>query len=210
MAYAFLVTDTFTFLVSTLGILLSLCYILFQAFRTYHTDNDIKEEQKLLTEWLNEDDDEGNRLKVMLADHKTATEEVGRRDNVTLLVGTILITSSFIILGNVAVNPNQPKGIFSLASILLFVIWLFGLHETGKFTNQITYNHLKSIEGAITRKFQGMGDRPRYKFGTNLLICEKTEDQSTPWLRIRRMFWAFILLLLSFSWMSLSLSIKYV
>jgi hypothetical protein len=208
LAIAIVITDIPTFLISSFGIVISVLYIFFQAFRPYHTHSDIEGELKMLIAWLNDDDEEGTRLKVMLADHKTATEEVGRRDNVTLLVGTILITSSFIILGNVAVNQNQPKGVFSLASVLLFVVWLIGLHETGKVTNQITYNHLKSIEGAITRKFQGSEDSPRYKFGTNLLICEKTEDQSTPWLRFRRMFWAFVLLLLSFSWMLISLSIE--
>ena len=210
MALAILITDPVTLLISSLGIFLSIVYVLYQAFRHYDTDNEIRLEQESITEWL-EGDENAERLKVLLADYNVATEEVGRRDNVTLLVGTILITSSFIILGNVSLKPTSqaspPTSVFSMASILLFLIWLFVLHETGKVTNKITYDHLKAIERALTRHFQGRREDPAYQFGTHLLVCGKTGDQSAGWLRLRRMFWAFVLLLLSVAWMLLSISI---
>jgi len=197
------ISDFYTFSISIAGIIFSIIYFLIHAFQRFHTDKDIESEQKTIFDWIKKDDSNGKRLKVVLADYETSNEEVRRRDNVTLLVGTILITSSFLILGNVALKPDQPRSIYALASIGLFSIWLFVLHETGKSINKITYDHLKAIEKALTRYFNENA-QPDYRFGIHSLVCEKTGDQIVWWLRMRRMFWAFVLLLLSLSWMLLS------
>lgn len=206
MAMALVITDVYTLFISLLGIIISIGYILNEAFRPYHTGSDIQNERNNIVEWLRNDDADGNRLKVILADYESGNEWINRRDNVTLLVGTILITSSFLILGNVAIRPEQPTSIFSFASIGLFAIWLLVLHQTGKRINGMIYRHLKSIEGALTEHFQHQGQALQYSFGTHLLVVEGTTDQSDTWIRIRRMFWAFVLLLLSLSWMLLSIS----
>lgn len=202
MVFQILISDLVTFIVSIVGIGLSISYIMFQAFRPFHTRDDISKEQEKIEKWLKNDTEK--RLNLMLNDYEIANNEVGRRDNVTLLVGSILITSSFLILGNTALKPDQPTFIFSIASIGLFSIWLFVLHETGKKTNSLTYNHMKAIEGAIRSSSQDEKDKIGYDFGNNLTICDKTNDQSVWWLRVRRMFWAIVLLLLSLSWLLLS------
>lgn len=182
--------------------------MLYQATRHYDTEKDIATEQENIRNWLSSTNDKAARLKTILTDYKIGNDEVSKRDNVTLLVGTILITSSFLIFGNVATTQNPQLYIYSLASIGLFLIWLFVLHETGKNTNKITYIHLKAIEKGLSRYFQNQKiNSPLYEFGTHYRICKKTNDQSTPWLRIRRMFWAFVLCLLSLSWMLLSVKI---
>lgn len=209
MALIIVITDSHTLFIALLGIVLSIGYILVQALRPYNTPKDIEEEQKNITEWL-KDDKDGNKLKVVLADYAAGNEEIRRRDNVTLLVGTILITSSFLILGNVMLKQELPTSVFSLASIGLFSIWLLVLHETGKKINKIAYDHLKSIEAALTLHFTGQDKELMYTFGTHSIVCDKTGDQSAWWLRVRRMFWAFVLLLLSIAWLLLSLSLKVV
>ena len=180
------------------GIILSILYILNQARHDYNTSNEISSEQNKILNWLNNDDEKQTRLNLMLKDYEIANDAVDRRDNVTLLVGSILITSSFLILANVALKSGQPTFIFSIASIGLFSIWLLALHDTGKKVNNITYRHIKAVEGAIRTHFQE--DNISYDFGNNLTICYKTEDQSVWWLRLRRTFWAIVLLLLSISW----------
>lgn len=206
MAIIIVVTDFPTLLISSIGIALSVCYFFYQALKPYHTKNDVNKEQESIVEWLREGDD-GKKLKLLLADYASGNEEVRRRDNVTLLVGTILITSSFVILGNITLKQDLPIGIFSLASIGLFTIWLLALHETGKKINKITYDHLKSIEEALTQHFAGENGAQKYSFGTHRYVCDKTLDQSVWWLRGRRMFWAFVLFLLSVAWMMLSIKI---
>jgi hypothetical protein len=209
MNVALSISDFLTFSISLAGIIISLAYILFQ---TFHTERNIESEQETISifEWIRKDGYAGKRLKVVLEDYKTSNEEVRRRDNVTLIVGTILITSSFLILGNVALKPDQPKSIYALASIGLFSIWLFALHETGKRLNKITYDRLKAIEKALMMYFDrpiylSEDAKPSYRFGIHSLVCEKTAQAQTDWwLRARRMFWAFVLLLLSLSWMILS------
>lgn len=205
------IADCFTLLISHIGVFVSVIYIIWEAFRSYDTKADIEEEQKSIEQWLKENDQDNNknnRLKIILADYASGNEEVRRRDNVTLLVGSILITSSFIILGNVMLKSDLPISIFSLASIGLFLIWLLALHETGKKENKITYDHLKAIEAALTQHFKGQDGSLKYSFGTHYLICRRSSDQKEWWLRGRRMFWAFVLLLLSIAWMLLSLKLN--
>jgi hypothetical protein len=208
LAVTILITNMLTFIISLIGILLSKVYMLYQATRHFNTEHEIDTEQENIRNWLKRTND-NNRIKVILADYKVANDQVSRRDNVTLIIGTILITSSFLIFGNIAPNPVYSQlPIFSLASIGLFIIWLFVLHETGKKANNVTYTHIKAIEKGLTRYYQESDeDSPLYEFGIHRLICEKTNDQSTPWLRIRRTFWGFVLFLLCLSWMLLSVQI---
>lgn len=205
-AYLIVITDIHTLFISLLAIVFSAGYIGYQAFRRHNTESDTRDERNRIAEWLREDQD-NNKLRIILADYEAGNEEVRRRDNVTLLVGTILITSSFLILGSAATVTSQPMSVFSMASIGLFLIWLLALHETGKVTNGITYNHLKSIEGGLTDRFQGQNQTTHYEFGTHLLVCNRTNDQAAGWLKFRRMFWGIVLLLLSFSWLLLSIRI---
>jgi len=198
--------DPITFFISLVGLFLSLFFILRELFPCVPPPYD-EELKKNLSEWLNKDEN-GEKLKLVLADYETSNEEVRRRDNVHLIIGTILITASFLILGNVALRLVSPLWVFSFTSIGSFSIWLFLLHNTGKKINKITYDRIKTIEAVLSDHFKEKSEECKkvtYEFGIHSYIVRKTHEQRDLWLRGRRSFWGFILLLLSLAWMFLSI-----
>jgi len=48
------------------------------------------------------------RLDVVLKDYEITNKEVERRENITLLIGSILITGSILVLGNTAAENSNP------------------------------------------------------------------------------------------------------
>jgi hypothetical protein len=202
------ISDPITFVLSIVGIAISLLFIA-HVWLSHVEQGYDKELEDALYEWIKSekkhDDPDNERLKILLRDYEITHEELGRRDNITLLIGTILITSSLLILGNVASKSlTHPISIYALASIGLFTVWLLVLHNTTKNLNRLSYDRIKAIERALSRHLG-------YDFGIITYINKKTQacckkDESVWWLRLRRIFWGVILLLLSSAWMLLSLT----
>jgi hypothetical protein len=205
------ISDLFAFLIAIVGILLSFGYIIKQVLFPPKTEHD-EGVEKMVTAWLDEDKEKGlskdAKIDLILKDYETANGEIGRRDNITLIIGTILIGSSFLILGNTAVKPSQPISVYTLASVGLFTIWLLALHDTAKRLNYITYRRIRAVEQALTKSFKDRDDALGYNFGIHSYIDKATEGQTAWWLRLRRTFWAIVLFLLSLAWLLLSVSAK--
>lgn len=162
-------------------------------------DEDLKED---LDKWLSENDEKMNccdKLNSILKDYDISCSELRRRDNIVLVIGTIIITASLLIFGN-AVNASQSNlfPIYAFASIVLYSIWLICIHWTSNKLDDIQYRRIKAMEKSLTRHLS-------YDFGMYSYIRSKISDKDY-WLRLRRSFWDVILLLLSFAWLLMSLS----
>jgi hypothetical protein len=145
-----------------------------------------------------------NALDTVLKDYEITNKEIERRENINLLVGTILVGSSFLILGNTANNGIQQIFPYALSSILLFVLWLFVLHYTTAKLDSFGYARIRAIEEAITQHYG-------YDFGIHRFnYTEITpKDKTEPWAEIRRYFWGIIMIAFSFSWTIISVSKHY-
>lgn len=196
-----------TLAISIEGIVISSLYIILRLFSVVDKGYDEKLKQDILN-WIRNTGENSNneKMKILLKDYETANAEIGRRDNITLLVGTILITASLLILGNIATtnsaNHTDSIAVYALVSIGLFTIWLFVLHETNNRIDAHSYKRIKAIEEALTN-YLG------YDFGIHSYIYKKTRaegenDKPIWWLKVRRVFWGIILFLLSLTWMLLS------
>jgi hypothetical protein len=139
----------------------------------------------------------------VVKDYEICQAEVARRDSSTLLIGSIFTTASLLILANtISQTFSNSTFIYALASILLYLLWLLTVYRTSRYLDQITYTRIRIIEEAMSHEESG------YKFGLHSDVWRKThteEGKTVPWLRLRRAFWSIILLLISFSWMLLSL-----
>ncbi len=205
------ITDILTFFLSRLGIALSICYICIEAIRSNNNKEDIADEAKKIVSWLNTGfniREKNERIKVLLADYKSGNEWIVKGQNVTYVTGTILIVASFTLLGTAATLSCKSIGAFSLASIGLMVTWLLALQVTGKKKDKITFNHLKAIETALTNHFNNIPkDKTnlQYHFGIHL-----PQENNLPvcWRKVRYMTWAFVLLILSLSWLLLSVKVR--
>jgi hypothetical protein len=187
---------------SIIGLFLGLLYILRvwsgepQKEKDYDEDLAEKISQLKMTNQL---------LETILKDYENSNTENQKRDNITLLIGSILVTASLLVLAStVSEKLVRPIGFYALISIGLYSLWLFILHTTSKELDRITYYRIKAIEKGLSRHFG-------YQFGIHSYISEKTQKKLNDntktylWLRRRRIFWGIIWLLLSFSWMLLSL-----
>jgi len=143
-------------------------------------------------------------LNAVLKDYEITNKEIERRENINLVVGTILITGSILVLGNTATNHSPKLLPYSTTSIFLFISWLYLLHVTTKKLDSVSYSRVRAIEEVLTEYF-------KYDFGIHSYLRSKTRkkkkenEEPVFWLRLRRGFWGFILILLSFSWLYLSL-----
>ena len=146
-----------------------------------------------------------NALDAVLKDYEITNREIERRENINLLVGSILITGSLIILGNTATAQNMPKFPYTLTSILMFVLWLFVLHLTTAKLDSETYPRVRAIEEALTQHFG-------YAFGVHQYtysVMQKKEKKKKKdkketrkrWALVRRWFWGIILIALSIAWL---------
>jgi len=184
--------DLATYCVSFFGFLIGvsyLCYVLSETKREVVVGEKLVEEiintLRACTPYTTES---------VLKDYEITNREIERRENITLVIGTILITSSFIILGNTATS-SAPKFPYALASISLFVLWLTILYFTTKMLDDEGYYRVRAMEEAFTKYYN-------YEFGIHRYSYALT--QHVGWIRIRRGFWGFILILLSIAWVLLS------
>jgi hypothetical protein len=213
------VIDPSTFIVSAVGITISSIYILSRFLHHWNRSNnpDIDEKtKKALTEMFKKlkeargtDANPSEALRVVLDDYDTSTDEIGRRDNILLLVGTILIGSSLLTLGNVAQKEvGSPSHFFyALGSIGLYAIYLLVMHETAVPLNALTYKRMKAIEVSLTDYLRpkDQEESASYKFGIHSHIYTETHGGKDLWLCLRRSFWGILLLFLSLVWMLSSL-----
>lgn len=103
----------------------------------------------------------------LLKDYEISNKETERRENITLVVGTIMITSSFIILGNsFSQNVTGSRVIGAIASIMLFLLWAFILHYTSRQIDGLSYARMKAIEETLS-------DPPNYQFGIHSFLFKQ-------------------------------------
>jgi len=136
----------------------------------------------------------------VLKDYEITNKEIERRENITLLIGSILIAGSVLILGNTVISNNAvPKFPYALTSILIFILWLFVLHATTKKLDSMSYSRVRAMEEALSDHFG-------YDFGIHKYLYSKTKKncETVWWMRWRKIFWGLILILLSSAWLLLS------
>lgn len=144
--------------------------------------------------------DQKDALNATLKDYEITNKELERRENINLLVGTILVTASLIILGNTVSASSPTKFPYAFSSVLLFVLWLFVLHYTTAKLDAMTYPRMRAIEEAMTQHFG-------YAFGVHLYTYGQMENNGGTfrWVEVRRQFWGIILIALSTFWLVISL-----
>lgn len=201
------VLDIVTLMISVVGLLIGVAYL--HLVEKWHEEKDEASDFKrrardaLLTHQIHID--------AFLKDYEITNREVERRENIGLIIGSILITSSFIILGNTTLSAGQlPKFPYAATSVSLFAIWLFVLHGTTVKLDKIAYTRLRNLE-VILSEYLG------YDFGihSHLRLTtrkkktqEKAKDdkiESEWWLDCRRSFWGLVLILLSVAWFLVSI-----
>ena len=143
-----------------------------------------------------------DNLDAVLKDYETTNNEIQRRENTTMIVGSFLIAASLLILANTAVSSPSVTSFFPYAftSVGLYALWLFVLCDTDAKMSSISYNRLKTIEKTLT-------DKLGYNFGIHSYLFLKTrgkKDEPDRWIEIRRAFGGMVLLLISVAWLLLS------
>jgi hypothetical protein len=196
-------TDIATFGISLIGFALAVLYFLIisTAFeRSKKHEADDKAEADAIKKFI-EKRTEG--LKIVLSDYEAFSKEVERRENITVVIGSILITASMLIFGNSAISETEnPIYPYALTSILLFVFWLFFLHATTRELDNIAYTRLKTIEKALS------DEEGNYNFGIHSYLTSVTQNtrrKTVWWLMLRKQFWGLVLILLCLAWLMLSL-----
>jgi hypothetical protein len=235
MEVSFSLVDLPTLIVAAAGIILSLSYVFREFFCSLDLGPDV-EVMEGLSAWLRGWTPRGKgtveqeriAIDIVLRDIETANREISRRDQITLVVGTILITSTFLILANAAsllrenglgTELRLSLGVHAFASVGLFTIWLLILYDTAKRLNGLVFKRIRAMEQALTEFLQAPvappppmnhqspvireGNREPFAFGTHSYLDMITENQTACWLRLRRSFWALVLLFLSSSWLML-------
>jgi len=213
------VFDPATFCISIAGLFLAIVY-LFKI--SYLSDNKIDERIKDdITDWIkgkgtkknSGENGEGisdSKLNLVLKDYEIANQELQRRDNITLLIGSILVASSFFILANTSISKGPyPMSGYAFASVGLYLIWLWTTHYTSKRLDETAYRRIRAIEEALSKKEEEKSIFG-YQFGIHtytILNTRSKNDKEKPaqWLQKgRRNIWGYILILLTLSWMILS------
>ena len=131
----------------------------------------------------------------VLKDYEIMNREVETRGNITLVVGTILITASFYVLGTASIykEASSLKYAMAIVSITLYVLWLFVLNYTSKTLDNMTFSRMRAVEEALSdEKVLG------YDFGIHRYIRGETGNRR--WIEIRRRFWVWVLILLFIGW----------
>ena len=197
----FLKVDIATFSISLISATLATVYIIWKclSYRCKYEESMLKDCKKTEAPESNppEPGDE-DKTEIFLLDYQISNKEIERRENITLVIGSILITGSFLILSEAVVRdyPVTYRPILAVVSILLLIIWLALMHETTKLLDDMTYLRLRSIENKIAQSVCS-------PFGIHSYLYGRAEGKW--WLRLRRSFWGFILLLLSIAWLLLSM-----
>jgi hypothetical protein len=199
------VFTTLTGVVSAAGIVSALVYM--YKLGNLYGEEELKKEVGDLTskikKVLNSNKEDG--IELIVKDYETSCKEIERRDHITLLIGTVLITAATLVFN--AGFSAHPSARFLLASvsILLFSVWLWAMHYTSVRLNNLSYIRIRAIEealsGHLTNKAteKALSDDVTYKFGIHQYLFEKTQRQD--WIKFRRWLWGYVSLLLGFGWL---------
>lgn len=133
-----------------------------------------------------------NFIRVLAEDYKIWTNNVYQRQTITLIVGTILLSSSFTILNEYVREPAGEMWGSASLSIGLYLFWVLVLHWTSRKFNAAVYDRLNVLDVSIS---ECVG----YKFGVNQpLNVIRQGNWST---KFRSLFWQLLLMLLSLIWL---------
>lgn len=149
---------------------------------------------------------EGIDQKFLFKDYEITNQEIERRENITLVVGSILIAAAFLIASQPFLLENENLiPIAALALILLYMLWAFGLHLTTKHVDDLAYSRIHVLEERISKRAeptdQAEGNNPEepsYKFGIHSFLQKQLGNKR--WMQIRRRFWGFIFMMLCLYW----------
>ena len=135
-------------------------------------------------------------IKFVLKDYQTMNQEIRSRGSITLIVGTILITASFLILGDAAKYRYSLdlKVVMAIVSIGLYLSWFFILNYTTKKLDNMTFSRMKAIESGLTQRI----NIQHFNFGIHTYIEQRYHEKK--WIEIRRRFWVVVMMLLFTGW----------
>jgi len=198
------------FLPSIIGMLIAFIFILYQSVKYQflpkekNYDEEVRQNLSAILE-LQRIGSIGSRDSIIngvLKDYEISIREIERRDNIFLIIGSILVTASLLILAEtVSKTSTHPIWIYALASIGTYVIWLFAIHETDNKLDEFAYKRIKAIELAVSDHLR-RDNKDKEKialFGIYSYIYEK--KRIIWWLPLREYFWYVILLFLSIAWL---------
>lgn len=138
-----------------------------------------------------------NQLEIILKDYEITNKEIERRENITLIVGSIMLTSSFIILGrSISESEVNTRWLAALASLSLYIIWLYGLHYTSRAIDNMTYPRIRAIEKRLDQEVGNYGFGVHSFLFNELYKKEKIEKK----FKFRKIFWGITLFILSLAW----------
>ncbi len=144
---------------------------------------------------------------LLLKDYEITNQEIERREDITLVVGSILIAAAFLIASQPFLLENEKLiPIAALASIVLYLLWAFVLHLTTKNIDDIAYTRIHVLEeriGALAKPSQPADGNDSevqitYNFGTHKFLQDQLGNKW--WMQIRRRFWGFIFVMLCIYW----------
>ena len=193
-------SDPLTFVISMVGLTLGIYYVLHCYFSSDSSEPDMQLKDKMINSFKS---NQHYTLESALKDYEITNYEIRQRGQVILLIGSIVVASSFIILGNSTsiTGSTRLTYVYAFSSIFLFLLWLLLLHETNKILNRVSFTYAKTIETALSNYLS-------FDFGIHKYTDDNTKasDKKHPvwWLRLRRCFWGFVLSTLSIAWLLLS------
>jgi len=184
--------DCITLVISLIGVVFAISYTLLVP-RKAEDDETIKSTTK--TEIPENLDKE-----LLLKDYDITNQEIERRENITLVVGSILIAAAFLIASQpFLINNKTLIPIAALASIVLYLLWLFVLHLTTKYIDEIAYIRIHVLEERISELEKSKG----YKFGVHTFLQEQIKEKV--WIKVRRSFWGLLFIMLCGYWILISI-----
>ena len=129
----------------------------------------------------------------MILEYETLWEEVGRRENSLLIVGSIFVGGSLSLLGGALQSslPLCPTSMF----VVFLNFWYLLFYWTSTRLDKIYYDRISEIED---RKCE-MGEK--WEFGVNNYVRTKTKCEW--WLLLRGCFWyvVFLSLIIYIAWL---------
>lgn len=184
--------DQFTLWISFSGFVIG-CYLViesyireFQTDKLYNSNEEIKYRENSCLIFNKKDG-----ITILLNDYDTYNKEIERRENITLIVGSLILGASFLIISQVFGRTIiHADSVSAFTSIILYMIWLRGLHYSTRELDSYAYARLKSIEAIISLKYE-------YPFGIHSSLVKKRK-----WYRV--LFWHILLLVLCLMWIIIS------
>ena len=132
----------------------------------------------------------------MINNYDVCNQNINQRETITLIIGSILLSSSFAIIGQYLISKNGSLTYSSFLSIGLYAFWVLILHSTTRVYEKEAYERLNVLE--LTLK-ELLG----YEYGISNRLNKARHDNW--YMKIRTCFWQLLLLFLSGTWLIISL-----